>query len=39
MTLSFRLAMSSSPIRVASSVPSSPSFRDGLGDLPELLRL
>ena len=37
MTLSFQLAMSSSPLSVASSVPSSPSFRDGWGDLPELL--
>ena len=36
--LSFQLAMSSSPLSVASSVPSSPSFRDGCGDLPELLR-
>ena len=41
MTLSFQLAMSSSPLSLASSVPSSPSFRDeewGWGDLPELLR-
>ena len=38
MTLSFQLAMSSTPLSVASSVPSSPSFRDGRGDLPELLR-
>ena len=38
VTLSFQLAMSSSPLSVASSVPSSPSFRDGWGDLPELLR-
>ena len=38
MTLSFQLAMSYSPLSVASSVPSSPSFRDGWGDLPELVR-
>ena len=40
VTLSFQLAMSSSPLSLASSVPSSPSFRDdewGWGDLPELL--
>ena len=38
MTLSFQLAMSSSPLSVASSVPSTPSFRDGQEDLPELLQ-
>ena len=41
MTPSFQLAMSSSPLNVASSFPSGPSFRDeecGWGDLPELLR-
>ena len=38
MTLSFQLTMSSSPLSVASSFPSSPSFRVGWGDLPELLR-
>ena len=41
VTLSFQLAMSSSPLSLASSVPSVPSFRDeecGGGDLPELTR-
>ena len=41
MTLSFQFAMSSSPLSLASSVPSSASLRDeecGLGDVPEVLR-
>ena len=41
MTLSFQLAMSSSPLSLASLVPSSPSFwheECGWGDVPELLR-
>ena len=38
MTLSFQLAMLSSPFSVPPSVPSSRSFPDGRGDLPKLVR-